>query len=125
MAKVYGNRGPYYYRGAQGIGGSNELVIGSWLSVSGAKDDVVYISVNDVSNYEMQMGCYIQATGDVSIDYTLQNPAIACDRNSQDTTFWGNTQAVTAQDIVQSSAVLFTAIKITFTAAADVFFYTR
>lgn len=125
MARVYGNRAPYYYGGVQGTGQENGVMTGCWLSVTGKIGEVVYLSVNDLSNNIMQMGCYVQATGSIKLDFTLQNPTVATNRENQDASYWANTQTITSNVIAITDVTLFTAVRITFTTASEVFFYTR
>jgi hypothetical protein len=117
--KVQGNRSTYQKGGSLGIGGRNmpDGII-SWVGmVNSEAGDVAYLSASDVTSSDHPYLAYsMQAVGgDVTVEYTLQNTAIATnpDPTVQTGVSWCNSTTVTPGTL---AIVLFgfAAIKITF-----------
>lgn len=124
MAKILGNRGAYY-RGNGANGGLVETnsTRSSWVHVNGKAGEVVYLGVSRFQSSSAVMYA-VQATGSVTIYYTLSEEAAAQnpDPDVQAHVPWGNEHTPTVNEVEPlNGGVLTNAIKIVFDADADVY----
>ena len=128
-AKLISNRSAYFRNGADGIGGRNlpDGII-SWVGVVAKAGDVLYLSAADcTTTNKVDQGYYFQSVGgDVTVDHTLQNAAMAAnpDPAVQASVDWCNPLTVTPGTILQS-ALGFSAIRITFSADGEFYVVAR
>jgi len=110
---------------SKGVGTPSIPVHGSWACVSGSAGEVVVYSITQIQFSSPEVGCYLQATGSVTVEYTLQNPAIATSREPgmASSTKWTAPQSLSAGAIAASDSPAWTAIRITFTEDADLMIF--
>lgn len=117
--RTIGNHGSNRRLGSQnlGLGGQHIPVRISWVSISADTAGDVYVwDISNIGSMDINQGIFFQPTAAMTVDFTLSPLNIALDPDpavSAGAT-WGNSLDLTAPDIVRS-ALLFTAIKITFT----------
>lgn len=131
--KSIGNRGAYYsgsgnFPQGNGIRNVSDLSIAT-MSLTGALNDVVYIPANMLTvGGKLYQGYAFQSDCGCTVEYTLQNAGLACstDPNVQATVKWANSLTVPNTAVITASTVnIFSAIKITFTAAGNVYIVGR
>lgn len=136
VAKVIGNRAAYI-TGTGGVGAAftPDLSVG-WTSVIGKAGDVAYIGVAGLNRKSTDLGYYVQGGSGVSatIDFTLANEAAATSGNPQYQALvpWDTANAVTVSTTVQlimdktnKFPLAFTAMKITFASAGEIYIMSR
>lgn len=133
--KAIGNRGEFYRGGSQGMGGRIQPVLVNWTGFSSdAEGGVVYLTAGDVTAHKdaVYQGYFFQAIGSsVVVDYSLVNPGVACNPQSQSEAYWTNTQTVAAGPIVIATLgtagqpIGFAALRLTFSGAGEFFIVSR
>lgn len=125
---VIGNHGPGFRpQGVFGVGGRHSSVPGSWCAISGQAGDVKAFSSAQVLNGTIEVGIYVQATGAVSLRYSLAGPEETVDVNPTLSAAapWTAAQTLAANEIKQTEAVIWASVEVTFTEDAILYFYGR
>lgn len=98
---------------------------GFWLSRSGESGDVYYVGIDQISTASPITNFSVQSSADITIDYTLAEPATVYKSGLQDQVLWSATQTVSANALVPLDINFFTAIRITFNGAGIFTIYGR
>lgn len=127
-AKMIGNRAASYIRGSgvNGIGtAANFKAALGWVGLTGKAGDVAYLNAGDCTTH-FDQGYFFQTTGGVTLSFTLQDPAIACNPDPviQATVAWAEPLTLSPGTITQR-AKAFAAIKVAFTAPGEVYIVSR
>jgi hypothetical protein len=132
-AKTVGNRGPYV-RGLSGVGiaQSPNTSLG-WVVVVGKPGDISYVDVAGLNRSQTNLGYFLQGgpTVTATAEFTLANTELATNQQpaAQAMVPWSNSLSVnsTIQLVADSGGypLAFTAIKITFTTAGEVYIGAR
>lgn len=113
--------------GASGVGSAGNVPVGmGWLSVVGKAGDVFYGQLSSIVTGDINQGIFFQAPAGATVEFTLAPISMVfSDSEAQrDTVPWGNSLTVPAGSITPAG-LLFTAFKLTFTAAGEVYVVTR
>ncbi len=110
---------------SKGMGINATPAVGSWVCISGQAGEVVVYSANQVLTRTPEVHIFAQATGSVSIEYTLGSPDAAKSREPGMETAvpWTDPQVLVANSLEPTEAQGFTAIRITFAEQADLYIY--
>lgn len=128
-AKTYGNHGPLYRGGPQGVGKENvpDYSI-SWMSVTGKSGDVYYVTAGQAtSGGTLEQGYSFQSDCGATVDFTLANAALALSPKpeNQAQVKWANTITVAADGTILPSSLVFACARITFTGDGTVYIVAR
>jgi hypothetical protein len=123
-AKVTGNRGGTNYGGAAGVGqrATPDGSIGQ-VTISGKAGDVAYLRAVDVTSLDkVQQGWFFQSVSGATVDFTCAEGAWATnpDPEVQAVVPWANALTLSAGTI-EKALVAFSAIRVTLTAAGEVY----
>jgi hypothetical protein len=104
---------------------------------SDADGGVITLTAGDVTAHKdaVYQGYFFQAIGaDVTVDYTLANPGVACDpRFTDQDQYWNNAQTVPGSGVITPAALTadtpqpigFTALRLTFSGATELYIVSR
>lgn len=129
-AKVIGNRAAStaYKSGNGGIGVAGDFNGGiGWVSVTGSEaGDFAFITAASLSTF-VDRGYVFQTTSSVTLEFTLQNSALATnpDPAVQSGVAWANSQTLAAADGLFARDFGFSVMKITFTEPGEFYAISR
>lgn len=98
---------------------------GFWLSRGGKSGDVFYIGIDQISSASPISNFSVQSSADITIEYTLAEPATVYKPGLQDHVLWSAGQSVAANALVPLDINFFTAIRVTFNGAGIFTIYGR
>lgn len=125
---VLGNHGPAFQNrgGPQGVSRVGKPTSVGYVSVTGDAGDIFVLGLSDFVISDLNQGVFFQAPNGVGLEFTLGeiSAAVSDNPNVRDSVPWGNALSVTGNDIVESQ-IIFTAVKITFTAKGTLYIGAR
>jgi len=127
MAHLMGSRSAGWRNSLPfGIGAESYPLAGSWTGITGKAGEIVFVDISQIAVKGENVFC-VMAVAACNLKYTLQHPSFACnpDADVQSKVAWGNDQTPAPNTIEECSAPAFTAVRVEFTAAGDVYFYSR
>ena len=125
---VNGNHSKAFLGTASSGNGTQNVPQGmGWVAVTASTiGDTHVVQLSSLVMSDITQGIYFQSEAAASVQFTLANSALATSRDPaiNASTVWGNTTPLTAATIVKAP-VLFTCVKITFTAPGTVYIGVR
>lgn len=124
--KVLGNHSVGYLGhrniGGHGVNNNKQQGIGWDCFVASEAGDVYVVNISDLIMEGINYGVFFQSEAGCTVDFTLCNSSLAenLDPEVQTSVLWSNTLTVPANTITPGD-VLFTCLKITFTAPGAVY----
>lgn len=115
------------FSGAQGIGSLYGKVDPAWVGFVGQAGDVEAVSSGDLHSGQVQQGYGLQAIGaPVKVAFSCANPTLIGEAGtSTNADLWCNEVTVTPGTITFVDNVIFTMLRFTFSADAEIYIVTR
>lgn len=111
-----GNHGQAYRHPAlNGAGALFVTVQMGWGCGSGKTGDKIYVQLSGMVTGDINQGVFFQSDVPITVDYTLQNPAIATDLDPdiQSGVLWDGAQAVPTGKMTKADWSVFTVCRVT------------
>lgn len=123
---IQANSGRDSRGGSAGIGTQAQPNGLGWVGMAGKAGDQIVIPLQDLTTSDINQGIFFQSSAAATLEFTLINVATAVTRDPdlKTSVLWTTPLVLVAKAITPCS-LLFTAVRITFTAAGELYIGVR